>query len=222
MPAAPAAAAVRPALQARSRRTLERILAATERLLQERSFEEIGVQEIVRSARTSVGSFYARFEDKSALLCALYERYDAELDLRIAGWRSRRPAPEPGLSGACRWVAEYLVESFGSRRNLLRALALHVRQRPEVAGVETSRRRAEQHAFLHEALLAQRASIRDADPERAVRTAVFLAASSCRERVLFDDAPHARASRLSRGRLVSELTRMLAGYLLCPELSQRP
>lgn len=221
MPPPAPPSAVRPPLQARSRRTLDRILAATERLLEERSFEEIGVQEIVRAARTSVGSFYARFEDKSALLSALYERYDADLGARIAAWRSGRPAPEPGLSGACVWVSGYLVEHFSARRNLLRALALHVRQRPEVVGAETSRRRAEQHAFLQEALLEHRDSIRDVDPEQAARTAIFLAASACRERILFDDTPHARAARQARGRLVSDLARMLAGYLLCPELRER-
>jgi len=190
-------------------------------LLEERSFEEIGVQQIVRGARTSVGSFYARFEDKSALLSALYERYDADLDARIALWRANRPAPEPGLVGACAWVAGYLVDSFSGRRNLLRALALHVRQRPEVAGGETSRRRAEQHAFLLEALVRHRDAIRDADPEQAARTAIFLAASACRERILFDETPHARAAKQSRGRLASDLARMMAGYLLCPELPVR-
>lgn len=207
---------VRPPLQARSRRTLQRILSATERLLVKREFEAISVQQIVRSARTSVGSFYARFEDKAGLLSALYERYDADLDQRIEAWRSAHPAPGPGLTGACAWVAGYLVDGFRSRRNLLRALALHVRQRPEVAGQATSERRAAQHAFLEDALLEHRASICDADPERAVRTALFLAASACRERVLFDDTPHARASEQSDDQLVADLARMMAGYLLCP------
>lgn len=204
-------------MQERSRRTLDRILRTTERLLLRQSFEEIGIQQIVRGARTSVGAFYARFEDKSALLTALYELYAEGLDARIRAWRTSHPAPGPGLVGACAWVARYLVDSFRDRRNLLRALALHVRLRPDVVDARASRQRAEQHAFLEQALLAHRERIRDTDPERAARTAIFLAASSCRERILFDDSTHARASAQSDAQLTTDLTRMLAGYLLCPD-----
>lgn len=211
---------IRPPRQERSRRTLDRLLAATERLLARRSFEAISVQDIVRAARTSVGSFYARFPDKASLLTALYERYDQDVEPRIAAWRAAHPGPAPGLDGACAWVAGYLVDSFRARRNLLRALALHVRQRPEVAGAGTGRRRAAQHGFLEDALLAHRRRIRDDDPERAVRTAIFLAASACRERILFDETPHARAAGPAQDELSDDLTRLLMGYLLCPR-SQR-
>jgi AcrR family transcriptional regulator len=169
-----------------------------------------------------VGSFYARFADKHALLDALYARYDAGLDARIAAWRASRPEPSDGLAGACRWVAEYLVESFSSRRHLLRALALHVRQRPEVADVAVGERRARQHAFLHAALLRERERIPDSDPERAVRSAVFLAASACRERVLFRETPHARQDPMSDAALVVELARQMLGYLLCPAPGSAP
>ena len=77
------APSVHPPQQERSRRTLRRILSATERLLLKRPFEDIGVQEIVRAARTSVGSFYARFDDKAALLTALYERYDDDEGIQL-------------------------------------------------------------------------------------------------------------------------------------------
>lgn len=213
---------VRPPLQERSRRTLERILGTTERLLLKRPFEEIGVQQIVRGARTSVGAFYARFEDKSALLGALYERYAQGLDERVAAWRSTHPDPGSGLPAACAWVARYLVDSFRERRHLLRALALHVRLRPEVPGASASRRRLEQLAFLEETLLRNGGEIPDADRERAVRTAIFLAACACRERILFSESTHARALEQSDDRLVLDLTRMMSGYLLGPDPRETP
>lgn len=64
---------MRAPLQARSRRTLERILAAGWELLEEGGPEALTVQAITRRARTSVGSFYARFQGKDDLL-----RYMAE------------------------------------------------------------------------------------------------------------------------------------------------
>lgn len=54
--------------QARSERTLEKILAACERLLAERSFEQISMQDIAREAGVSVGNLYNRFSDKSGLV----------------------------------------------------------------------------------------------------------------------------------------------------------
>ena len=68
--------------QTRSRQTLERILDATEELLRKKPFEEINVAEIVGLARSSVGSFYARFGSKEGLLPLLYQRYDREVQRR--------------------------------------------------------------------------------------------------------------------------------------------
>ena len=65
--------------QARGRRTKERILAATERLLREKLFEDISVEEIVREAGSSVGSFYHLIGAKDSLIAPLYGRYDTRI-----------------------------------------------------------------------------------------------------------------------------------------------
>lgn len=70
---------VRAPRQARSQATLERFVEATRTLLEERPFEEITVADIVGSAERTVGSFYARFEDKYAVLHVLVERLDERL-----------------------------------------------------------------------------------------------------------------------------------------------
>jgi AcrR family transcriptional regulator len=57
-----------PPQQNRSRRTLDRLLEASESLLKRKRFEEISVAELAREPRSSVGSFYARFPGKDALL----------------------------------------------------------------------------------------------------------------------------------------------------------
>jgi AcrR family transcriptional regulator len=67
---------VRPPSQARSQATMERFVQATRELLEERSFEEITVADIVHRADRTVGSFYARFEDKEAVLQLLLEQLD--------------------------------------------------------------------------------------------------------------------------------------------------
>lgn len=71
---------VRAPRQARSQETLERFLDATGELLDERPFEEITVADIVRRAGRTVGSFYARFDDKYAVLYELVETVFARIN----------------------------------------------------------------------------------------------------------------------------------------------
>lgn len=70
---------VRAPRQARSQATLERFVEATQQLLAEHRFEEITVADIVTRAERTVGSFYARFEDKHAVLHVLVERLDGRV-----------------------------------------------------------------------------------------------------------------------------------------------
>lgn len=64
--------------QARSQATLDRLLDATEVLLDEGSFDQLSVQAICKQANSSVGAFYTRFADKVALLHVLHERICGE------------------------------------------------------------------------------------------------------------------------------------------------
>lgn len=54
--------------QARSARTLEKILDACDVLLDHKTFEAISMQEIALEAGVSVGNLYNRFKDKNALV----------------------------------------------------------------------------------------------------------------------------------------------------------
>jgi AcrR family transcriptional regulator len=71
---------VRAPRQARSQATLERFVEATRQLLDERSFDDITVADIVHRAERTVGSFYARFDDKYAVLYELVSRVDSRIN----------------------------------------------------------------------------------------------------------------------------------------------
>src|SRR5206468_8661548 len=85
---------VKPPQQARSQKTLERLLDAAEELIAEHGVASVTVSEVVRRAESSVGAFYARFPDKDALLATLHERScvealaTAELALDSKRWES--------------------------------------------------------------------------------------------------------------------------------------
>lgn len=79
---------VRRALQARSLETMNRFLDATEELLQEKKFHEINVMEIIERSGRTVGSFYARFDDKYAVLRCLRERSTEHAKEQLDRWTS--------------------------------------------------------------------------------------------------------------------------------------
>ena len=85
---------VKPPQQARSKKTLEKVLDAAEDVIKERGVGGLTVSEVVRRAGSSVGAFYARFADKEGLLATLHERNcgeglaTAELALDPVRWES--------------------------------------------------------------------------------------------------------------------------------------
>ena len=64
-----------PAKQQRSRETRDQLLAAGWKLLARNPWEDIGVNDIVKAAKSSVGSFYSRFADKDAFFDSLASQY---------------------------------------------------------------------------------------------------------------------------------------------------
>lgn len=219
---APAARRVRPGAprwrreaptQQRSRETLERFALATEELLREKPFEEISVQEIVARAGRPVGSFYARFASKEALLPLLYERYDATLEAGFAVRLEKVDWEALEFEAACEATVDVLLAMYDARRWLIRALTLFARSRPEAIPEDVVQRRGRVYDPLVHHLVRHRRRIRHADPEAAVRFGLFLVSSVAREKLLFGSAPLARITPMTRASLRDELVRALAGYL---------
>lgn len=71
-------------MQARSRKRVEAILDATERLVVERGVEAVSTREIARASGVPVASLYQYFADKEGVLLALAERHMAEMDEQTA------------------------------------------------------------------------------------------------------------------------------------------
>ena len=154
-----------------------------------------------------------RASDKDALLTALYGRYDIWIREHAAELERDQPWVGLDLTDTVTWLVGELVELFRGRRFLMRAMTLHARLRPEKIDAETRQRRERQMAFLRRALLERRDEIRHPDPERAVDLAIFMAASLCREWLLFHDAPHAKTTAADESEVEREVGRQMLGYL---------
>lgn len=65
---------IRPAQQARSKKRRDDLLDAGLNLLQQKSLDELTIQEIAKSCDSSVGAFYSRFTNKEGFFKALQNR----------------------------------------------------------------------------------------------------------------------------------------------------
>ncbi|HVF41283.1 MAG TPA: TetR/AcrR family transcriptional regulator [Gemmatimonadaceae bacterium] len=200
-------------LQDRSRQTLEKIAKATEELLATRAFNDISVADIVRRSRCSTGSFYARFATKDDVLPYLYERYDADLKPRVQRRIAAVDWENLLLRDTVELVVKHTVDMYVERRHLLRAVALYARMRPAEIGADVRRSRESVTDVPPRMLARFAAEITHDDPLEAARIGFFMIAAICREKILFGEAPHAAATRLSNERLKSELSRTLYAYL---------
>jgi AcrR family transcriptional regulator len=198
---------VRAPLQERSQQSLERMLDAAEALIHERGFDELTVSELVQRSRTSVGSFYARFEDKAALLRAVHDRVLGKLEATFEQRVSER-APTASLAEAVREEVESFLKLVTRDAAFVRAFSAFAADPVLLArGARTNRRH---FAIFRSALMAHVGEITHADPERAIRFAygVHQSAATALSWMLRSPEPP-----ISPTDTAVELTRMLLGYL---------
>lgn len=204
--------AVRSPAQRRSRETLDRLLDAAEVLLGDRTFDELTVSEVVRRAKSSVGSFYARFPDKEALLGALFERHQqrmiALLDEELA---AERWAGVP-LAVMIERIVDRMVRLYRSQRGLLRALVLFGYTHPDWRYADERERGRLAVSRIADLIAERRRKLTHDDPARVASLGVLSVLATLREAILFSDSTSS-AVQLSDDRLAKELSIQLCTYL---------
>lgn len=200
--------------QARSRETQERIVKAALELVAERGREGLSVPEIAKRAGVSVGAFYGRFATKEAL----FDHIDRQLFeesarcwvdfLDPANWRGRHAAE------IVREVVRAWVEAVATHQPLNRALTERWRTTPPSAIVKAAAAAHYEAIFaaLGTLLEERRDEVGHPDPRLAAKMLIEVVDAVLIERLTFDDTfllPH----RLSRPKLVDELTALATGYL---------
>ncbi len=206
--------------QPRSRRTLERILAATEGLLADREFEDISMADIAKRAKVAVGTVYTRFAMKDEILPFLIARLqDQQLDcapdlLNSGPLRDMRL--EDRISCQIRGSAQQMM---GEKRGLLRAICRRqLGGMIEIQDEEIEKARRLQ-GFLADWLLECRDEIRHPEPEKAVTVAIYMMTTSLAVKILFGDPVH----RISNDDFINESVNAVVSYLTgnLPSQSQK-
>jgi AcrR family transcriptional regulator len=181
-----------PPLQARSRRTLERLVHATRELIDERGVSDTSIGDIVERAGSSVGSFYARFASKDDLLDYVQGQMWEEA---VGRWRSGLGSEEwkeMSLEGVVRGVIRLFSESEGTGVGIRTALGL------QVDDSASKRFEAEIEGGAEGLILSRRAHLDHQDPEYAAAFAARLARVGVR-------ALHAEDRRAARTTLEEDL-----------------
>jgi len=206
--------------QERSRHTQERTLQAVEQLLTHKPFEQISIAEIVASADSSVGSFYARFGSKEGLLPHLYRRYDADLYKRLDAALADVEGRPRSLVDQVRWFVDTHVTMCRRRRWLLRAVGLYARAEPQPLSGALLMRRGQLHRRITQTFQPHFGAIGGKDPARTVELALYFVAAVARDKILLA-GPHAHVTKLSDAELKDELTRLFLGYIGVDERTAR-
>ena len=198
-------------LQDRSFQTMNQILDATGALLEDKLFEEISIAEIVEQAGCSVGAFYGRFKDKNSLLMALDERHFEDFDEGAQRLIADLQTGNEALPVVIRKVVQFLVDVYGGRPGLLRALVLYAKQHADVSFRLRERRAWKVYPQLHRIIRSHCEEINHPDLDFAIRFGFIQTFFTASEVLLWgtrnDDFT------IPPQKLVDELTRSYLAYL---------
>jgi AcrR family transcriptional regulator len=188
-------------VQQRSRDTVQTILSAAARVLEESGQADFNTNRVAERAGVSIGSVYQYFGDKNELLTALglqnVERTERELLAELSTLRERRASPESYARGLmdvwCRTHQEAhqaLIYAVHSELPALRARAdlaferfvSEVAKQLSAAGAERARLRAQVAvltgaALVHELIITQPSATarRNAQAEATAILAAYFA-----------------------------------------------
>src|SRR5438445_3627374 len=197
--------------QARSERTLHRLLDAAEALIKEKGHAAVSIPEIARRARSSVGGFYARFRDKSELLRALEERHFIEVWQRLEALADARRWENVSTAQVVEAAVGELVSVTRERRRLIAAFLVSAIQDPVIReGGLRFRRRVEER--IRALLLPRRSEMDHPDPALAIDLGVQTAFALMNHHVLIEKT-EAAGRPATDDELRPELTTMFLRYV---------
>lgn len=202
---------MRPPKQERSRASLERVIEAATRLLEESGFDGFTIQEVSQRAGVSVGAIYARFGSKKNLLRAVHGH---AMDAIGAQHESVGSSDGPSASAAeaITSAVRQLAAVFQRNEGLLRAF-MHIGATDDMISRRGSQASIDLAHRFAASVLAHRDEIAHQDPEKAVDVAYRMAYCTFARQVMY--GPTFESDRpVSWEELVSEVAHASRAYLL--------
>jgi len=202
----------RPPRRKPAQETLEKLLVAAEQQLREGDLEAFTIQNLLQRAELSVGAFYSRFPDKTAVLHEVQRRVHDRVDSLIL-------ADLAAAQDRCRSLEEAVDTGFGilishvlSEREVFRAFMMmsvfdhHMSQKGEQINWE--RKKA-----ITRLLTPHFAAIGHDDPVCAIDSAYAIYSSTMRGRLVYYGSANATQFGVTDDILFRDLKRSLTAFL---------
>jgi AcrR family transcriptional regulator len=202
-----------PAKQARSKKSLDLLLNATEAVLSEKGLDGATVPAIARRAGVSVGVVYQRFPDKDALLRATYERVFARLRGHNRSQLANPALADFPLKSILIGAVYGAIAGHRKHKGLLKALMIYAMTHHDPA-FRRRVKRINQEALgtLKTLIRNRRDEVSHPDPEMAGAFGLLVVTLAVRSLILFDEGA-ATDFAPPPERLADELVRMYECYL---------
>ena len=204
--------------QERSRDSLERILRTAESLIRTKGFEALTVAEVVRRSHTSIGTFYARLHDKTALLHAVQERVHGREEMQIRDRIGKVDWDALSLEETVHELVEIKRAVTHGNEKLLEAFVVHGATDP-VLRQRGYRYKASIESLEVEVLMRHAAQIGHEDPESAARVASRLWQAAQEENVQRSQSGVTFGGAVPQDLLIQKLPEVVIAYLRSPDRS---
>ncbi len=165
-------------------RTLERLLSAAEDQLREEEVDLFTIQKVLDRTGLSVGAFYSRFPDKTALLHAVQERVHSRLEPKIVEALEAESEVEESLEDALDHCLDILINSLLEERKLLRAFWILSTFDPVMRRAAEQDNHMRRSALIGAVLRRHRGEIAHPDPEEAMAMVYAMCTSVVQTRLL--------------------------------------
>ncbi len=192
--------------------TLEKILAAAEDQLREDELDAFTIQSVLQRTGLSVGAFYSRFPDKTALLHEVQERVHGRVEAQILADLAAQAEITQSLEEGVHQGFGILIRHVLSERQLFRAFMMlsvfdpHMRQKGEQFNLERQR-------AVVELLAPYRGEIGHSDPDLAIDSAYAIYSSTMRGRLVYYGSANELQFGVTDDVLFGDLKRSLTLFL---------
>ncbi|MCA8900114.1 MAG: helix-turn-helix transcriptional regulator [Hyphomonas sp.] len=209
-----------PQKQARALKTRAKLMAALERLLRTREFEEIAVADIAREAGVAVGSVYSHFRDKPAFLAELLTYWQVRLESRLEEAEAQDTAALfrqfGSLRGALDAVTRAVSEEVAATAHMLRAVHTSARLNPAMADGRWQELTVRSFAPMQALFDVFALEITCPDPELAAGYLCYVFNTVFLRTALMPRDTLMQAAGLTQEHLIAETTEMIHAYLTRP------
>jgi len=207
----------KPVTQARARATRDKLVAALETLLREKTFEDISMADLAREAGLAVGTVYRRFDNKEAFIPVIFDLYMSRLQARMATPEGQTEIdPEKGLRAALRAICAGAWAFTKTDGHLIRAAHVYAHLRPDLVGEEWDELLEASVLGFTQVVGVFSEEINRPDGDAAARMLVYLMNTLLSEKGLYREDGIGSVLRVSDDVFVRDIADTLYGFLTAP------